>query len=347
MNDRRLQTYFFIIVLVASIVLTLVMFGTYLRLLAFGGVLAVAVRPVYRWFLKIFRSEQAAAFVTVICSALVILIPLVVFAGSLYLEASDIISGVSGRLTDGILSETMANIVPASLLPQVTALLSDSQSVAKAVASYLTSSLPSIFSNFMAVALGFFIVLFSTYYLLKDARKLKAAVIALSPLTDENDESVIDRVLKTVVAVMNGVVVIALVKAVLAAVFFWVFGVPQPFFWGAVTGFASILPIIGSGLVAVPAVAYLLLTGHLAAAVGLAIVSMAIIGTVDNFLQPKLVESKTNIHPLLVLVAVLGGFRFYGFAGFVLGPLTLAVALALIDIYKKDFRRAFVEEKTE
>jgi len=90
--------------------------------------------------------------------------------------------------------------------------------------------------------------------------------------------------------------------------------------------------------VTVPAIIYLLLIGKIGSAIGLSIVSFGIIGTIDNFLQPKLVEQKTNIHPLLILLSILGGLQFYGFAGFILGPLTLAVTMALIDIYKKEFR---------
>jgi len=65
---------------------------------------------------------------------------------------------------------------------------------------------------------------------------------------------------------------------------------------------------------------------------------VTLIGTIDNFIQPIIVQSKTKIHPLLVLLSILGGFKFYGVAGFILGPLTLAVTMALLDIYKRDFK---------
>jgi predicted PurR-regulated permease PerM len=343
MAYRRFQTYFFIALLTASLIVTLMMFGPFLKLLAFGGVLAVACQPLYRRLFKFFKSETAASGITVVGIGAVVLVPLVAFVATLYFEAVDVLTAAGSELSQGLSSALLNKYLPDSVVPTVMSFLSDSQSVVKAVAGYLSNNLPSIFSNVMSAALGFFIVLFSTYYLLKDGQRLRAAVIALSPLGKEDDETVIARVMTTVRAVINGVVIVGVIKAALAAMFFWIFGVPQPFFWGAIAGVASIIPMVGTSLVTVPAAIFLFITGHVPAAVGLAAVSVGIIGTIDNILTPKLVESKANIHPLLVLLSVLGGFRFFGFAGFVLGPLTLAVTLALIDIYKKEFRE-IVEE---
>jgi predicted PurR-regulated permease PerM len=343
MAYRRFQTYFFIAVLTASLILTLWMFGPYLQLLAFGGVLAVICQPVYRRLSKLFRSEAVAAGLSVVGIGAVVLVPLVAFVLTLYFEAVDVLAGVGAELSQGLSRGLLNKYLPDALVPSLMTFLSDSQAVVKAVAGYLSDNLPGLFSNVMQAALGFFIVLFSTYYLLKDGARLRNAVIALSPLGKEDDQAVINRVMTTVKAVVNGVVIVGIIKAALAAVFFWIFGVPQPFFWGAIAGVASVIPMVGTSLVTVPAAIFLFLTGHVPAAIGLALVSVGIIGTIDNVLTPKLVESKAKIHPLLVLLSVFGGLRFFGFAGFILGPLVMAVTLALIDIYKKEFRET-VEE---
>lgn len=341
MAYRRSQTYFFISLLVASVLLTLAMFGTYLRLLAFGGVLAVVCRPFYDWLVRRLRSAEAAAFLTVIAMGLVVVVPLGIFAASLYLEASSILSGVGNQLTNGLSQDILARFVPAQFAGQVADMLNDSQVVVKAVAGYLTTSLPGFFSNLMEAALGFFIILFSAYYLLKDGAAIKQMAVTLSPLANDDDEAVINKVLATIGAVVNGVLVMAFIKAVLAAISFALVGVPQPLFWGAMTGLASILPVVGTALITAPAVGYLLLTGHIIEAAILAVIAIVLIGAIDNFLQPKLVGDRARIHPLLILLSVFGGLSFYGFSGFVLGPLTLAVTLALLEIYKKEFRAAF------
>ncbi|MBU1915759.1 AI-2E family transporter, partial [Patescibacteria group bacterium] len=133
--------------------------------------------------------------------------------------------------------------------------------------------------------------------------------------------------------------IMGIIKGILAGFFFWLFGLPAPLFWGVMTGIASFVPIFGISLTTIPAAIYLFLTGNIIGGAALLIISVTIIGTIDNFLQPKLVESKTKIHPLLILLAILGGLQFYGFSGFILGPLTLAVTMALFSIYEKEFRR--------
>ena len=103
------------------------------------------------------------------------------------------------------------------------------------------------------------------------------------------------------------------------------------------TGLAFFIPMIGSGLVMIPISIYLAISGHWIAAIALALFAALIVGTVDNFIQPRFIGSRARIHPLLILLALLGGIEFFGFSGIILGPLVLAVTLALVDIYKSDY----------
>jgi predicted PurR-regulated permease PerM len=338
MSTQRFQSYFFIAVLVLSGLLTLLVFRSYLPLLAFGGALAVVARPLYAYLLKLIRSEIAAAFLTVIVVALTVVLPLIYFLAALSGELISLFGHARGFFSADAVVAYLERILPSGLHIQIPEIINQSLSVLRAVVEGLSSNLFEFFSNILGMFLAFVIILIFVYYLLKDGARIKAEFLALSPLGDDYDEMVLSRVIIAVRAVVNGVLVIGLIKGVLAGVFFWIFGVPAPFFWGTMTGAASFLPIFGSSLVTVPTIVYLVISGHYGAAIGLTLVSLLLIGTVDNFHQPKLVESKTNIHPLLILLSILGGLQFFGFAGFILGPLTLATTMALLDIYKKDFR---------
>jgi predicted PurR-regulated permease PerM len=335
MNFRTLQTVFFLVLLVGSAIVTGLMFGRYLIPLAFGGILAVVAQPLYVRLRRLLRSEVAAALLVIIAMCLMIIIPLTVFVVFLYNEASMIVQSVGSQLGNGNMGELVTRHVPEAYRAYTKDFIVDTQSVVQSVAAYISRNLPGLFANVFEATLDFVMVMFSAYYLLKDGPKLRKAVIELSPLGSADDESVISKLLKAVSAVVNGVVVIAVLKAVLTSFFFWLFGVPQPVFWGAVGAFAAFLPVVGIGVVTAPAIVYLFLDGHVWNAVWLTVVSVGIIGTVDNFLQPLLVESQIKIHPLLVLLSVMGGLSFYGFSGFILGPLTLAVTLALLDIYRR------------
>lgn len=338
MSYRKFQTYFFLGILTAATLMTLLVFWPYLTMLAFGGVLAIIARPVFTRLQTAFKSDTAAAFLTIVIIATVILLPTAFFFAALSVELAQAISNIRGVVGGDSLVTVLQERLPASMHQQVPAIINELAGFVRAIAESLSQNLVGVFSNVFSMFFGFVVVMISTYYLLKDGAKIKREVMVLSPLNDEHDELVFTKVVTAVGAVMNGILVVGLVKGVLSSTFFWAFGVPAPMFWGAMTGFASLIPFFGSGLVTIPAIAFLLITGHTAAGIGLLVVSIGLIGGVDNLLQPKLVESKTNIHPLLILLSILGGLQFYGFAGFILGPLTIATLMALIDIYKKEFR---------
>jgi predicted PurR-regulated permease PerM len=339
MSYKKFQVYFFITVLTMSGILTLMVFRPYLTLLAFGGVLAIISRPVYMRLLRYLKSEAAAAFLTVICMSLAMLLPSAFFFASLSAELLSAFSDLKGYFDGTSVLQVAEKYLPASIHGQIPEMLNEAARMIRSIAEALSNNLLEFFSNLFGIVFGGVVVLISAYYLLKDGSKIKMSLLALSPLGDEYDEIVLRKVIIAVSAVMNGTLVIGLVKGVLAGIFFWMFGIPAPLFWGTMTGFASFIPVFGSAIVTVPAVLYLLLIGRIGAAIGLFAVSVLLIGVIDNFLQPKLVESKTNIHPLLILLSILGGIKFYGFAGFILGPLTLAVLMAFIDIYEKEFRQ--------
>ena len=338
MSYKKFQVYFFISVLIASLLLKLLVFRAYLVLIAFAGVLAILFRPVFRRFLGLVRSEAVAALMTVIVAVAAVLLPVTLFFMALYNELVSVVLNSRLKVDADSMAQYLQERLPVDLQSQVPIIVSSVMDFIRGIGTEISMVLFSLFSNAVGVFLAFIVILIAVYYLLKDGTVLKQRLMKISPLLDEYDELVLGRMITAVQAVISGGLVVISIKAVLAGVFFAIFGVPAPIFWGAMTGVASLLPIVGSALVTVPAVIYLIYAGHPGAAVGLGIISIVLIGTIDNFLQPKLVQSRTNIHPLLILLSILGGVKFYGFAGFILGPLTLAVTAALLDIYEREFR---------
>lgn len=339
MSYRRFQIYFFIAIIALSAVLTLMVFRPYLTMLAFGGIIAIVTRPFYMSLLRWAKSETAAAFLTVLGIAILVLIPSALFFALLSGELVGLFGDLRDYFGDNSITQILQRWLPVAVHDQIPTLMDESLRLVHAAADAMSKNLLDFFSNVVGMFFGFAVVLICAYYLLKDGHKVKKELLALSPLGDQHDEHVFQKIVLTIRTVMAGFLVVGLVKGVLAGIFYWVFGVPAPLFWGTMTGFASFIPVLGSSLVSVPAIGYLYLTGHYGAGTGLLVVSVILIGTVDNLIQPKLVESRTKIHPLLVLLSILGGLQFYGFAGFILGPLTLSVTMALVDIYKKEFRQ--------
>ena len=181
--------------------------------------------------------------------------------------------------------------------------------------------------------LSLFIFFIALYYLLRDGVSLKNLIISYSPLRDSYDETVFDKLELAVNSVVRGNLTIACIQGVLSGLGFWLFGVPNAVLWGAVTAIAALVPGLGTALIFTPLIIYLFLTGHSAAAAGLAMWGALAVGFIDNMLGPRLIGQGIKLHPLLVLLSVLGGITFFGPIGIFMGPLALSLLFAFLTIY--------------
>jgi predicted PurR-regulated permease PerM len=193
--------------------------------------------------------------------------------------------------------------------------------------------------GFVGGAVGFivevFFVIFTMYYLFRDGDRMRAAAYELVPLSDERAGEIFNRTGEVIFASVYGVLVIAVIQGLLGGLAFWTLGLPSPLLWGVVMTFLSMIPMAGSFIVWVPAAIYLGLAGHWGKALMLAMWGTLVIGTVDNFLRPKLVGERTRLHELLVFFSVLGGLQVFGVLGLVLGPVIVAITIALLDVLRQ------------
>jgi predicted PurR-regulated permease PerM len=187
---------------------------------------------------------------------------------------------------------------------------------------------------FGTVVQGFF-VLFTLYYLLRDADRIIAAIRQFVPLDTRDTDRILRETNEIIRASLQGVLAIAAIQGALGGLAFWVLGIPSPLLWGVVMFFLSMIPMAGAFIVWVPAAAYLLITGHWIKALLLTLWGALVIGTIDNVLRPRLVGQKTKLHELVVLFSVLGGLRVFGVLGIVVGPVVVAITLALLDVWRQ------------
>jgi predicted PurR-regulated permease PerM len=180
-----------------------------------------------------------------------------------------------------------------------------------------------------------FFVIFTMYYFFKDGEQIYAVLRNALPLERRQAESVMTRTREVIDASVYGVLSIAIIQGVLGGLAFWVLGLPSAIIWAVVMTFLSMIPMLGSFVVWLPAAIYLAVTGHWTKALILVLWGTLVIGTVDNFLRPMLVGSRTRLHELLIFFAVLGGLSVFGVLGVVLGPVVVAITLAVFEVLQK------------
>ncbi|MCE9541882.1 AI-2E family transporter [Candidatus Kaiserbacteria bacterium] len=339
MSDRTVQQYFLLALLTVVGVTVFYILQPFLAPIALAAVFAVVLQPVYQRALKELKgSEALAAFVTLLICLVVLLIPLIFFGVRLLNESQQLYSSIGS----GEWRTTLDNAVQTSgpwverYVPDASSKIAEISSsidtYAKQLLSWLISNLGVAFSGLSAFFLGLFIFFMTLYYFLRDGARLCRYLVRLSPLADADDKKILARLDVAVSSVVRGKLLIALIQGVFAGVGLAIFGVPNSVIWGLVAVIASLVPPLGTALVLLPAALYVFLAGDPGSALGLILWGVAA-GTVDNIIGPKLMSSGTEQHPLLMLLAVLGGIAFFGPVGVFLGPLTVSLFQTLLSIH--------------
>ncbi len=336
-SHQKLQMVALSLIFAVAILTVALMWWPFLTVLAMSCILAVLFLPLYKKFAAKFKSEPLAAIATILVILLIVIIPLYLIGRLLF----DELAALYGQYRTGDIAINKAQIFQ-NLSPQMRAVadnfFNDFGQRVTAFASHAFASVTQVLSNVAGFFLSFFLVFFTVYYLLRDGEKIKKYFSSIFPLSEEHGNLLIKKLEGSVSGVVKGAFLVALIQGVLATIGFLIFGVPSAFLWGAFTVLAALVPTVGTSIALIPAILYLLITGHVGAGIGLAVWGALAVGLIDNILSPKLVGRQTELHPLLVLFSILGGFQLFGFLGFLLGPIVMAIFVTLLNIYRTDLK---------
>ena len=343
MNFKRLQAYFFIAICLLALVFLYLIFKPFLVLTVFSGVLAILAWPVHTVLTRFFRGNvSVAAGSTVFLTLMLLLMPLSYVMVTLVTEVVQVFTRVRYQVGFDDVETTLTRLVGPevahSVAEQMALAVSNVAAYVQPLFASLTSNVLHIFSNTVAVIFGIAISLLGMYYLLKDGPALKKAMLAFSPLKDEDDNAIFDRVQEAVRGVAIGSFSVAATKGLVGGLLLWALGMDAPVFWGAMIAVSHYIPGIGTAAITLPFAIYLFVTGHFIQGLVMSVVSVAVIGLVDNVLGPLIIRTRIQVHPFLILLSILGGLAAFGAVGVFFGPIMLAAAAGLADIYHKEFR---------
>jgi len=336
MNGQKIQFYFLLVTLAVTSILVFFIFRPFLYPLIFAAVFTVIFKPVYRKIESLLHGKrELAAFFTVLVVIVFILAPFVILGTQIYGEIKQFYFSFYGNNGEDMVFGAISGLINEihKLIPASRDFSINFNEYAGQSMNLLFRNIGSIFSNLAILIFDSFIFLISLYYLLIEGRKIKKFIVALSPLADTSDEMIFRKLETSVSSIVKGSLLIALVQGAMTAFGFYIFGIPNPVLWGSVAAIAALVPGVGTALVTFPAVVFLFLSGDFPRALGLMAWGAVAVGLIDNYLGPKFIGNGTQLHPLLILFSVLGGIAFFGPIGFLLGPLTLSLFFALLDIY--------------
>ncbi|MBB6276535.1 AI-2E family transporter [Porphyromonas circumdentaria] len=181
------------------------------------------------------------------------------------------------------------------------------------------------------------VLLFILFFMLCEQDCFEAAIKELLPFSSKNKAIVIDETKRIIVANAIGIPLLAIIQGAFAYVGYLIFGIEAALFYGVLTAFASIIPMLGTMVVWVPLVISLIVAGNWPMAIGLGIYGFLIIGGVDNLARFILQKKLADIHPLITVFGVILGLSIFGFWGIIFGPLLLSLALLLLNMFRHDY----------
>jgi predicted PurR-regulated permease PerM len=304
--------------------------------------LAFLLFPAHRVLGARLRGRVAAsALLLTAVTAVLLIAPLPLLAVAFASQATDLFvrmqelvaaSGVSGAgdlLDLPIISRAMRwaeAVAPVDAERLRDWLISGAQAFLQALVALSGSFVVGALHVLVALA----VTLFLLFFFLRDGEAMVASAVRLIPMDRQRRAQLVDHIGAVTRAVVFGSLLTALVQGVLVGIGFALAGLPSPVVFGALAALASLIPMIGTTLVWVPAVGVLLVQGRWVAAVFLLAWSVAIVSSADNVVRPLFISGRAQISTLPVFLGLLGGVSAFGPIGLVVGPVLVALALALL-----------------
>lgn len=347
LNNQIVEYVFFFGLLGVVGYLVWEMLSPFVAALALAAIIVTITYPLYeRIRVRVPRqSATAAALLTTILVVLIIILPVFLLTSALVSEAVAIYQLVTSDQQIGF--EAVLRDVEATAQQYAPGFAIDMESMLRQSAEWLTGSLGAIFASTASAIFLFFISLIASFYFFRDGQEFTKKLVTISPLPDDEDEFILKRLGIAVRSVATGTVLVALIQGTLTAIGLALFGFERAVLWGSIAAIGALIPSIGTSIVFIPAVAYLVIGGDYGAAVGLAIWGMVAVGLIDNLLGPYLMSRGNAQHPFLILLAVLGGISLFGPIGFVVGPVVVSLFTVLLELYSEHIAATNEVKETE
>ena len=207
-----------------------------------------------------------------------------------------------------------------------------------ATSNFVLTATQRSFVSVSAATANFLLVLLLMFFMFSGGRSLATGIYDVIPMPNRELREIADDARRTTTATLISTFLIGVVEGSYGAILFLIFGLPSPFIWGVVIMVLSMIPLIGTNLVLVPAGAILILTGRVFAGFAVIVLGLAGVAVTQNLIKPKLLGDRSALNPALALLATIGGILWLGLIGFLVGPLLASLFIVVWQQFGKRYR---------
>ncbi len=313
----------------------------FLSSIVWAIVLSIIFYPVYKFLLRYVKSSFFSSFFTIVLMLIVIIGPFfylsLVFldelryvAEKLDKEALDSIEGVLNaphiaKITKkaqayfGIEGMSASDIIVGNL---------------KKFGQVILDNFSSWIANITRAILDFIFMLFAIFFFLRDGSHFMKKIKDYLPFSEDHKNRLTVQVKDMIISTVYGGVVVAVVEGVLGGIAFYALDIKSPVLGGTAMAIMSFLPMLGTFSVWGPVGGYLIIHGSYMKGIGILVFGTLMVSIVDSTLAPMIVSGRTKLPTLLIFFSVIGGIHLFGFIGFIIGPLIMALFMSVFTIFR-------------
>lgn len=343
----EMRKYFFYIIVIALLFLSYMIIKDFIISILNAVVIVVVFYPLYRFLEKKIKSKCIASVITTLLIIILIIVPLTVLINGLVKESGDAYSYIKIRVDRGdFFYEGCSNyfcelnkkinffIDEYNLKSSIIETISDIGKRLYSTSFVFLMSLPSKILNFI-------IMISMVFFLFIEGENVMELIKRNLPLNEFQHKKLITQIKDTTNAIVYGQIIVSMFVGIIGGLGLYLVGIPNPIILGIIMAILSLLPVVGSSLIWIPASLYLIINGIMASenimiikGTFLLIGCMILVSLMELILKPKIIGERASVHPMIILIGILGGITYFGIGGFILGPIILSVLVKLISFYE-------------
>ncbi len=320
MLDKN-KNYVLLFMIIIVLYLLFLIIKPFLSAIFASIILTYALYPLYNKLNKKIKNNTLSSIILTLIILLLVILPFALAANIVAKESVTAYNYIKSRDFSLFISKYFHE---------------DSSELVKTVVDRASFFLVKFTSEFIlslpSILLSFFVMIFLTYYLFKDGNKFLEIFRKIIPLKTSMKDKLYEKFKITTKALIYGVLLTAVVQGLVAGIGYFIFKISSPLLFGFITMIGSLMPFLGTIVVWLPLGVFQLLQGNLFSGIGLLLYGALIISSMDNLIKPKFIGERAKIHPVIILIGLLGGIKVFGFMGIFIGPLFLTLVVEALKI---------------
>lgn len=338
LNQNRTMKFVFLAMFGLIIGFLFYIFRGYLWLFLYSMIFYVVLKPIHNRVLALVKIRVLSATIVIIFLLCIVIIPMMYLLMILADQAFELY----GRIHFQISMEFLNQLYQNKAVSDIMAMLGIQQGdIAAKVTAFIQQTTMSIFSSITSVisypvnlAIKFMLMLLILFFLFKDVHIIDRSLYRIIPLPDDLEKNVMQRLKKVIYILMMGNLMIMSMQGFMVGLGLYIAGIGMPLIWGTLAAILSLIPVVGTTFIWIPASLFLAFTGHVKMAVFAAVWCFAWYMLLENLVKPKVLGDKLDFHPLIFFFLLLGSIQAFNIPGVIIGPMLLSLFYSFWEIYK-------------